>query len=298
MDGVNKVTLGVVQFACSDDVAENIATASRLVRQAAAEGANIVVVQELFEGHYFCQEENPAHFDRARPLDGHPTLAAMQSLAAGCGVVIPVSLFERKNQAYYNSLVMVDDRGEALGVYRKSHIPDGPGYHEKFYFNPGDTGFPVWETAYAKVGTLICWDQWFPEPARILALKGAEIICYPTAIGSEPQDPTLQSKDHWQRTMQGHSAANLTPVIASNRIGREVGKNAEITFYGASFITGADGAKLVEAEVPDEMVLTAEIDLEAARRQRLNWGVFRDRRPDLYAELLTLDGQHTHASRK
>ncbi len=210
---------------------------------------------------------------------------------------MPVSFFERAGQVFYNSIAIIDADGSVLGVYRKSHIPDGPGYHEKFYFNPGDTGFPVWETAFAKVGTLICWDQWFPEPARILALKGAEVICYPTAIGSEPHDPSINSRDHWQRTMQGHSAANLTPVIASNRIGREQGKNAEITFYGSSFITGVDGAKLVEAGQHDEEVLTATLDLEANRRTRLNWGVFRDRRPDLYGELLTLDGKHPHASK-
>ena len=231
-------TIGVVQFACSDDVGENIATASRLVRAAAAEGANIVVLQELFEGHYFCQEENPAHFDRARPLDGHPTLAAMQALAAEYGVVLPVSLFERRNQAYYNSLVMVDDRGEALGVYRKSHIPDGLGYEEKFYFNPGDTGFRVWQTAYGAIGVGVCWDQWFPECARAMVLQGAEMLIYPTAIGSEPQDAKHSSAEHWQRVMQGHAGANMVPVIASNRIGREVGETCTLTFYGTPNLLG------------------------------------------------------------
>jgi len=295
---MTKLTVAATQMACSWDADENIARGERLVRDAAARGAKLILLQELFETPYFCKDVDYRYMDLAVPIAENKAVNHFKAVAKELGVVLPISVYERANSALYNSLAMIDADGETLGVYRKSHIPDGPGYHEKFYFNPGDTGFPVWETAYAKVGTLICWDQWFPEPARILALKGAEIICYPTAIGSEPQDPTLQSKDHWQRTMQGHSAANLTPVIASNRIGREQGKNAEITFYGASFITGSDGAKLTEAEVPDEMVLTADIDLEAARRQRLNWGVFRDRRPDLYAELQTLDGRHTHASRR
>lgn len=295
---MTKLTVAATQMACSWDADENIARGERLVRDAAARGAKLILLQELFETPYFCKDVDYRYMDLAVPIAENKAVNHFKAVAKELGVVLPISVYERANNALYNSLAMIDADGETLGVYRKSHIPDGPGYHEKFYFNPGDTGFPVWETAYAKVGTLICWDQWFPEPARILALKGAEIICYPTAIGSEPQDPTLVSKDHWQRTMQGHSAANLTPVIASNRIGREVGRNAEITFYGASFITGSDGAKLVEADVPEEMILTTEIDLEAARRQRLNWGVFRDRRPDLYAELLTLDGRHTHASRR
>ncbi len=294
---MSTLTVAATQMACSWDAAENIARGERLVREAAAKGAKLILLQELFETPYFCKDVDYRYMDLAVPINENKAVNHFKAVAKELGVVLPISVYERANNALYNSLAMIDADGETLGVYRKSHIPDGPGYHEKFYFNPGDTGFPVWETAYARVGALICWDQWFPEPARILALKGAEVICYPTAIGSEPQDPTLQSKDHWQRTMQGHSAANLTPVIASNRIGREVGKNAEITFYGASFITGPDGAKIAEADVPDEMVLTAEIDLEAAHRQRLNWGVFRDRRPDLYAELLTLDGRLKHASK-
>ena len=291
------LTVAATQMACSWDADENIARGEGLVRQAAAKGAKLILLQELFETPYFCKDVDYRYMDLAVPIAENKAVNHFKAVAKELGVVLPISVYERANNALYNALAMIDADGETLGVYRKSHIPDGPGYHEKFYFNPGDTGFPVWETAHAKVGALVCWDQWFPEPARILALKGAEVICYPTAIGSEPQDPTLQSKDHWQRTMQGHSAANLTPVIASNRIGREQGKNAEITFYGASFITGSDGAKLVEAETPDEMVLTADLDLEAARRQRLNWGVFRDRRPDLYAELLTLDGKLKHASK-
>ena len=215
------MTLGVVQFACSDDVAENLATASRLVREAAAQGANIVVVQELFEGLYFCQEESPVHFARAKPLAGHATIAAMQRLAAELGVVLPVSFFEARNQAYFNAVAMVDDRGAMLGVYRKSHIPDGPGYSEKFYFNPGDTGFRVWPTRFGTIGVGICWDQWFPEAARAMALMGAEFLLYPTAIGSEPGRPDFDSMEHWRVTMRGHAGANLMPVAAANRIGRE-----------------------------------------------------------------------------
>ncbi len=290
MDEVNKVTLGVVQFACSDDVGENIATASRLVRRAAAEGANVVVVQELFEGPYFCQEENPAHFERARPLEGHPTLAAMQTLAAELGVVVPVSLFERKNQAYYNSVVMVDDRGKALGVYRKSHIPDGPGYSEKFYFNPGDTGFRVWRTRFGTIGVGICWDQWFPEAARAMALMGAEFLIYPTAIGSEPGRPDFDSMEHWRVTMRGHAGANLMPVAAANRIGTEVVAGKTQTYYGSSFIAGPKGDLRASAGRDDEAVLTATFDRAQMRNDRAAWGLFRDRRPELYGALAGADG--------
>ncbi len=290
MDTVNEITLGVVQFACSDDVGENVATASRLVRQAAADGANIVLVQELFEGHYFCQEENPAHFTRAKPLEGHPTLAAMQSLAAELGVVIPVSLFERHNQAYFNSLVMVDDRGTALGVYRKSHIPDGPGYSEKFYFNPGDTGFKIWQTRFGAIGVGICWDQWFPEAARAMALMGAEFLLYPTAIGSEPGRPDFDSMEHWRTTMRGHAGANLMPVAAANRIGTEDVAGKSQTYYGSSFIAGPAGELRASADREGEAVLTARFDRARMRADRAAWGLFRDRRPDLYGALATLDG--------
>lgn len=290
MDGVNNVTLGVVQFACSDDVAENLATATRLVRQAAADGANVVLLQELFEGHYFCQEENPAHFSRAAPLDGHPTLAAMQALAAELGVVIPVSLFERRNQAHYNSVVMVDDTGAALGVYRKSHIPDGPGYSEKFYFNPGDTGFKVWRTRFGAIGVGICWDQWFPETARAMALMGAEFLLYPTAIGSEPGRPDFDSMEHWRVTMRGHAGANLVPVAAANRVGTEVVNGQTQTYYGSSFIAGAQGELCAAAGREGEAVLTATFDRAGMQKDRAAWGLFRDRRPELYGALATADG--------
>ena len=290
MDAVNEVSLGVLQFACSDDAAENTTTASRLVRQAAAQGANIVVVQELFEGLYFCQEENPVHFERARPLDGHPTLAAMQALAAELGVVIPVSLFERRNQAYFNSVVIVDDRGTNLGIYRKSHIPDGLGYSEKFYFNPGDTGFRVWATRFGAIGVGICWDQWFPEAARSMALMGAEFLLYPTAIGSEPGRPDFDSMEHWRVTMRGHAGANLMPVAAANRIGTEIVNGRTQTYYGSSFITGPQGELRESAGRDDEAVLVARFNRAEMRSNRAAWGLFRDRRPELYGALATSDG--------
>lgn len=288
---VNEVTLGVVQFACSDDAGDNLATASRLVREAAARGANVVLVQELFEGLYFCQEESAAHFARAAPLDDrHPTLGAMRALAAELGVVVPVSLFERRNQAYYNSMAMVDDEGKLLGIYRKSHIPDGPGYEEKFYFNPGDTGFRVWRTRFGTIGVGICWDQWFPEAARAMALTGAEFLLYPTAIGSEPGRPDFDSMEHWRITMRGHAGANLMPVAAANRVGTEHVAGREQTYYGSSFIAGPTGALAASAERTGEAVLTATFDRARLRADRAAWGLFRDRRPDLYGALATADG--------
>lgn len=287
----SEVTLGVVQFSCGDDAAENLTVASRLVREAAARGANIVLVQELFEGLYFCQEQNPAHFSRARPLDdSHPTLAAMRELAAELGVVVPVSLFERRNQAYYNSVAMVDDAGAVLGIYRKSHIPDGPGYSEKFYFNPGDTGFRVWPTRFGTIGVGICWDQWFPEAARAMALMGAEFLLYPTAIGSEPGRPDFDTMEHWRTTMRGHAGANLMPVAAANRIGTEIVAGKEQTYYGSSFIAGPTGTLIASADREGEAVLTATFDRAQLRADRAAWGLFRDRRPELYGVLGTLDG--------
>ena len=213
--------MGVVQFACTDDLVDNLETASRLIRQAAGKGANIVLVQELFEGLYFCQTQDPIHFGRAHALADHPVIAPMQALARELGIVLPVSFFEKKNQAFYNSIAMIDDTGAILGIYRKSHIPDGPGYSEKFYFRPGDTGFKVWPTLFGTIGVGICWDQWFPEAARAMALMGAELILYPTAIGSEPARPDLDTMEHWRMVMRGHAAANMMPVAAANRIGAE-----------------------------------------------------------------------------
>ncbi|MBI1213675.1 MAG: N-carbamoylputrescine amidase [Alphaproteobacteria bacterium] len=289
---MSELTVAATQMACSWDRDANIANAEKLVRAAHAKGARLVLIQELFEAPYFCKDTEPEYMNLATPVDENPAVKRMRKLAAELSVVLPVSIFERANNAQYNSLLMIDADGSVLGTYRKSHIPDGPGYREKYYFNPGDTGFRVWQTKYATVGAAICWDQWFPEAARVLALKGADVICYPTAIGSEPHDPTINSRDQWQRVMQGHAAANMVPVVASNRIGREVGKSCEITFYGSSFITDATGAKVAEADTKSEAVITATFDLEENRRQRLNWGVFRDRRPDLYGGILTLDGEH------
>jgi len=288
-----RLTTAAIQMAMGDDLDANVATAERLVRDAAAQGAQLILLPELFEGPYFCKDMKPEHFDRAHEVDGHPTVGKLAALAAELRVVLPVSIYERANRATYNSVVIVDADGSVLGTYRKSHIPDGPGYTEKYYFNPGDTGFKVWETQLGTVGVGICWDQWFPESARCMALLGADVLCYPTAIGSEPPDPSWDSSGHWQRVMQGHAGANLTPLVASNRIGHEVGDTTEITFYGSSFIADHTGAKVAEAGRDDEAILVATFDLEAGRRDRHSWGIFRDRRPDLYGPLLTLDGVTT-----
>ncbi len=286
------VTVAATQMACTWDIPANIERAERLVRTAAAQGANIVLVQELFETPYFCQDQDARFFDLAKPFADNPLIAHFARLAAELGVVLPVSYFERAGRAHFNSLAVIDADGTVLGNYRKSHIPDGPGYTEKFYFSPGDTGFRVWRTRFGTIGCGICWDQWFPEAARAMALLGAEILFYPTAIGSEPHDPAIDSAAHWQRVMQGHAAANLVPVVASNRVGTEEGRNGTaITFYGSSFIADQTGGKLTEADRGTESVLTATFDLAAIERQRRAWGLFRDRRPELYGPLSSLDGQ-------
>jgi N-carbamoylputrescine amidase len=282
--------VAALQMQMATDVASNVVTAERLVRAAAAQGAQVVLIPELFEGHYFCKDQRAEELGRAKPVEGHPTVAHFAKIARELGVVLPLSIFERANNAFFNTVVMVDADGSTLGIYRKSHIPDGPGYSEKFYFSPGDTGFRVWPTRFGTVGVGICWDQWFPEAARSMALLGADVILYPTAIGSEPQNPTWDSSGHWQRVMQGHAAANLVPVVAANRIGREIGQPTEVTFYGSSFITDATGAKVAEAGRDDERVLVADVDVEANRSMRAAWGLFRDRRPDLYSALTSLDG--------
>jgi len=284
------VTVAATQMACTWEVDANVDRAEKLVREAAGKGAQIVLIQELFATPYFCQDQKIELFGIAKPLDGHPILERMKKLAAELQVVLPVSLFERANNAHYNTLVIVDADGRELGRYRKSHIPDGPGYQEKFYFNPGDSGFRVYDTRYARIGAAVCWDQWFPEAARVMALRGAELLFYPTAIGSEPQDKGIDSRDHWQRAMQGHAAANMTPVIASNRIGLEKMQSGAIDFYGSSFIADETGGKVAEASRDRQEVLTATFDLDAIRARRAAWGLFRDRRPDLYQPLLTLDG--------
>ncbi|KAJ6927747.1 N-carbamoylputrescine amidase [Populus alba x Populus x berolinensis] len=287
-----EVVVSALQFACTDDVAANLATAERLVRAAHKKGSNIILIQELFEGYYFCQAQSEDFFQRAKPYKGHPTILSMQKLAKELGVVIPVSFFEEANNAHYNSIAMIDADGADLGLYRKSHIPDGPGYQEKFYFNPGDTGFrvtyftikQVFQTKFAKIGIAICWDQWFPEAARAMVLQGAEILLYPTAIGSEPQDQGLDSRDHWKRVMQGHAGANLVPLVASNRIGKEIIQ----TEHG----NRPTGEIVAAADDKEEAVLVAKFDLEKIKSKRHGWGVFRDRRPDLYKVLLTLDGSN------
>ena len=287
---MRKVRVAATQMSCTWDREANVAAAEDLVRAAAAKGANVVLVQELFETPYFCQDRKPEHFDLARPFADNPTIARFSALARGLNVVLPVSFFERANQTAYNSLAMIDADGAVLGLYRKSHIPDGPGYSEKFYFNPGDTGFRVWDTAFGRIGVGICWDQWFPEAARAMALLGAEILLYPTAIGSEPQDPDLDSRHHWRRVMQGHAGANLMPLVASNRVGTERGDGTAITFYGTSFIAGPTGEILADMDDCSTGVVVAEFDLDAVAAQRRAWGVFRDRRPDLYGPLVSLDG--------
>jgi N-carbamoylputrescine amidase len=288
-----QVTVACTQMHCSWETEENIRRAESLVHKAADQGANIVLLQELFETPYFCIDTQNRHFALARTLAEQPTVKRMQKIARDRELVLPISFFERAGPAYYNAVAIVDADGSIAGHYRKSHIPDFPVYEEKFYFSPGDTGFKAIDTRYGCLGVAICWDQWFPEAARAMVLKGADILLYPTAIGSELDQPEFDSKDHWQTVMRGHAAANVAPVIASNRIGRETSNDNEMEFYGSSFICDETGAMLQVADRKSETILTATFDLEKVRRYRRNWGLFRDRRPDLYGSLLTLDGQHS-----
>jgi len=290
---MRKVKVAATQMSCSNSIDENIAKADVLVRKAAAKGAQIILLQELFETPYFCQKEKSQYYVYATELEQNKAVNHFKKVAKELQVVLPISFYERKNCARYNSLAVIDANGEVLGKYRKSHIPDGPGYEEKFYFNPGDTGFKVWNTRFGKIGVGVCWDQWYPEAARCMALMGAELLLYPTAIGSEPQDGSIDSKEHWQTCMLGHAAANLIPVIASNRIGVEKDDESNITFYGSSFIAGPQGNKVVEAGRTEESVLVAEFDLEQLETQRIEWGIFRDRRPDLYRIISSYDGEIT-----
>ncbi|MFM9112893.1 MAG: N-carbamoylputrescine amidase [Actinomycetota bacterium] len=283
-------TVAAIQMSMARDVKTNVATAERLVRRAAADGGQIILIPELFEGHYFCKDQKASEHARALPVDDHPTIRHFQAVASELGVVLPISVFERANNALFNTVAMIDADGSMMGIYRKSHIPDGPGYTEKFYFSPGDTGFRVWNTAHGKVGVGICWDQWFPEAARSMALMGAEVLLYPTAIGSEPPNPTWDSSGHWQRVMQGHAGANITPVVAANRTGHEVGDPTEITFYGSSFIADGTGAKVAEANRTEETVLLATFERATLQEMRTVWGLFRDRRPELYFPVMTMDG--------
>ena len=287
---MREVTVAATQMACSNETDKNVSNAEKLVRQAASEGAQIILIQELFESQYFCMDQKEELFELSKPFENHPTIKKFSELAKELKVVLPVSFFEKANRAHYNSVAIVDADGSILGKYRKSHIPDGPGYQEKFYFNPGDTGFKVWNTKYAKIGVGICWDQWFPEAARSLVLSGAELLLYPTAIGGEPEDDGFDSSDMWQRAMIGHSASNKIPVIASNRIGTEKVIDIENYFYGRSFVTNHVGDKIAEGSRDKEEVLIGKINLSEAETLRNVWGVFRDRRPELYKGLLNLDG--------
>ena len=287
---MREVTLAATQMTCSKNNTENIDKAESIIRKAADMGAQIILIQELFESTYFCMDQKDELFRLSKPFENHPTIEKMAKLASELKVVLPISFFEKANRAHYNAIAVINANGEILGKYRKSHIPDGPGYQEKFYFNPGDTGFKVWDTAYAKIGIGICWDQWFPEVARIMALKGAEVLLYPTAIGGEPEDDGFDSSEMWQRAMIGHSAANQIPVVASNRIGTEQGQDLSNYFYGKSFITNHVGDKIAEASRDKEEILIGKVNLDEAENLRNVWGVFRDRRTDLYSGLLKLDG--------
>jgi N-carbamoylputrescine amidase len=273
--------VAALQTALTDDVAANTARITELVREAHGRGANVILPSELFEGPYFCRTQHEADFARARPAQDHPTLRHFQALAAELGVVIPVSFFEQAGPEHYNSVAVIDADGRTLGIYRKSHIPDGPGYQEKFFFKPGNTGFHAYPTRFGTLGVAICWDQWFPEAARAMTLAGADVLLYPTAIGSEPEEPELDSRDSWQRVMIGHAVANAVGVVAANRVGTE----GDQTFYGSSFVCDARGDKLAELGRTEPGIALAELDLAAIQKVRASMGFFRDRRPDLYRTL-------------
>ncbi len=276
------LTLAAIQFTPSDDVQDNITRVAAYVRDAAARGADVVLPPELFCGHYFCKTQEEEHFARAMEWPDHPAVRQFSELAAELGVVIPVSIYEKDGPLYFNTIVMIDADGTPLGIYRKSHIPDGPGYQEKFYFRPGDTGFRTWSTLKGRLGVGICWDQWFPEAARAMALMGADALLYPTAIGAEPQDAGLDTAARWRRGMQGHAVANVIPVVAANRVGDEGGQ----VFYGTSFITDETGEIVADLGRKEEGVLIATFDLDKIDQARAAWGFFRDRRTDLYDILI------------
>ena len=278
--------VAATQMKCTWDQSENLNKAENLIHEAAERGANIILLQELFSTPYFCPEQKEKYFALANEVSKHPYLEKFSNLAKKLKVVLPISFFERDKNSYFNSVMIIDADGTYKGIYRKSHIPQGPGYQEKFYFSPGNTGFKVWETTYGCIGIGICWDQWFPECARSMALMGADLIFYPTAIGSEPQDPNLNSLKHWQRTMQGHAAANMTPIIASNRIGKEIADKTEMTFYGHSFISDETGEIKCECNDESEGTILHSFNIDEIRISRASWGLFRDRRPELYDKIL------------
>jgi N-carbamoylputrescine amidase len=275
------VTVAALQQLFTDDMTANIAAVSARVEEAANKGAQIILPSELFQGHYFCKTQREEEFSRAWPIATHPAVIAMQKLARQLKIYLPTSVYEKDGHHYYNTLAMIDDAGNIMGTYRKSHIPDGPGYQEKFYFRPGNTGFKVWETKYARIGVGICWDQWYPECARAMMLMGAELLFYPTAIGAEPHDPGLDTRRLWRRAMVGHAVSNVVPVIAANRVGME----SEQNFYGTSFIADHRGDIVSDADDAHENVLIAKFDLDAIQQNRFAFGFFRDRRPELYARL-------------
>jgi N-carbamoylputrescine amidase len=278
------ITVGTIQTSYGNDIETNIAKTEAFVREAAGRGAEVILPSELFEGIYFCTRQEPKWFETARPVMEHPSVIALRKLAKSLNVVIPISFFEKDGPRYYNSIAIADADGEILGVYRKSHIPDGPGYQEKYYFRPGDTGFKTWATKHGKIGVGICWDQWFPECARAMALQGAEVLFYPTAIGSEPYDASLDTHLQWQRAMQGHAVSNSVPIVAANRIGLEDNGGVKQKFYGHSFITDHRGDLVQKFGAEDEGVLVHTFDLDLIESYRADWGFFRDRRTDLYAK--------------
>ena len=285
-----KIKVAATQMKCDWNIENNLQKAIRLIEKASEQGANIILLQELFQTPYFCIQYDEEIFKLAQPFEKNALLIKMSKVAKKHKVVLPISFFEKDNNAYFNSIAIIDADGTILGKYRKSHIPDGAGYLEKYYFNPGDTGFQVWDTTYGKIGVGICWDQWFPEVARIMALKGAEVLFYPTAIGDEIMSD-YDSSDAWQTVMQGHAAANIMPVVASNRIGSESVKDQVNGFYGKSFICNRSGKIIAEASKDKEEIILAEIDTEENHLFRRNWGLFRDRRPELYKEILSLSGE-------
>jgi N-carbamoylputrescine amidase len=279
------ITIAAIQRNHPPSPEENREASVQAVRDTAEKGAHIILLSELFDGPYFCKTQTSEPFALAAPWKDHPLRKIFAPLAKELNVVLPISFYEREGQACFNSVAILDADGETLGVYRKSHIPQGPGYEEKFYFSPGDTGFKVWNTKHARIGVGICWDQWFPEAARCMALMGAEVLLYPTAIGSEPENPEYDSASHWQMTQRGHAAANMIPLVAANRIGTEIQQGREMTFYGSSFIAGPHGELLASASRDREEILLAEVDPEAIATERMGWGLFRDRRPELYGAL-------------
>ena len=280
--------VAVTQMSLGWDIDANLDKAEATVRAAAAKGANVILLQELFATVYFCPEQNPKYFEHAYEVEGHPFLGRFADLCRELGVVCPISFFEKSTNAYFNSVMIIDADGTQQGIYRKTHIPQGPGYEEKFYFNPGDLGFKVWDTAFGRIGVGICWDQWFPETARSMAIMGADLLMYPTAIGSEPGNPTYDSSGHWQRTMQGHAAANMVALAASNRTGTEHVNGITMDWYGQSFIADGTGALVAECGDQEDRMAMAEFDFDAMRRERASWGLFRDRRPEHYQTLMRL----------